>query len=331
MSTLEKRLEVLEAPHDQTGRRVYTDTERAAKLLWILAVKGPHYELLIEKFPQFARTEPNRVGGLLKIEESPCTGVQARRRQQTRLGFSEQLENGLPASATGGVNLFRKTRAVPGPFDIINRMAFKLSLIALVYPNAASDSGLNIDLLQRANAWLQRRNSGSRDDLLLIGTGFEDEPAFRAMLKSYGLANAEIAVIPPDEFDESDGTALGESVELIAARWISKHHSNAIPVVKWSELISDAAYPADGWWWAGLEAADDEQSSLAAILGELLPDAFNKQALTWATIIAECDGLNCDVEEHEAHEAAMQTVALARWLTGFDAATENNFLRLFRL
>ena len=36
---------------------VYTDTERAAKLLWILAVKGPHYELLIEKFPQFARPD----------------------------------------------------------------------------------------------------------------------------------------------------------------------------------------------------------------------------------------------------------------------------------
>ena len=204
-------------------------------------------------------------------------------------------------------------------------MAFNLSLIALVRPNTATDAGLNIDLLQRANAWLQRRNSGTRDDLLLIGAGFADEPAFRAMLKSYGLANAEIAVIPPDEFDESDGTALGECVELIAAGWISKHHSNAIPVCKWSELIYDAAYPADGWWWAGLEAADDEQSILADILGELLPDAFSKQALTWATIIAECDGLNCGGDEHEAHEAAMQTVTMARWLTGFDAATENNF------
>ena len=57
MPTLEKRLEQLEAPHDQTGRRVYTDTERAAKLLWILALKGPHYDRLIEKFPQFARTD----------------------------------------------------------------------------------------------------------------------------------------------------------------------------------------------------------------------------------------------------------------------------------
>jgi hypothetical protein len=57
MSTLEKRLEQLEAPFDQTGRRVYTDTERAAKLLWILAVKGPHYERLIAKFPEFAWTD----------------------------------------------------------------------------------------------------------------------------------------------------------------------------------------------------------------------------------------------------------------------------------
>lgn len=58
MSTIEKRLERLEAPHEQASRRAYTDTERAAKLMWILAVKGPHYERLIEKFPQFAWTEP---------------------------------------------------------------------------------------------------------------------------------------------------------------------------------------------------------------------------------------------------------------------------------
>lgn len=145
------------------------------------------------------------------------------------------------------------------------------------------------------------------------------------MLKPYGLASAEIAVIPADEFDESDATALGESVESIAASWITKHHGNAIPVVKWSELIPDAAYPADGWWWVGLEATDDEPSILADILGELLPDAFKKQAFTWATIIAECDGLSAYGEEHEVHEAAMKTVALVRWLTGFDAATENSF------
>ena len=58
MSTIEKRLERLEAPHEQASRGAYTDTERAAKLMWLLATKGPHYEQLIEKFPQFARTEP---------------------------------------------------------------------------------------------------------------------------------------------------------------------------------------------------------------------------------------------------------------------------------
>jgi hypothetical protein len=63
MPTLEKRLEQLEAPHVHAGRRVYTDTERAAKLMWLLATKGPHYERLIEKFPQFARADAQVLKG----------------------------------------------------------------------------------------------------------------------------------------------------------------------------------------------------------------------------------------------------------------------------
>ena len=55
MSTIEKRLERLEAPHEQASSRAYTDTERAAKLMWLLATKGPHYERLIEIFPEFAK------------------------------------------------------------------------------------------------------------------------------------------------------------------------------------------------------------------------------------------------------------------------------------
>lgn len=204
-------------------------------------------------------------------------------------------------------------------------MSFKLALITLVYPDVESDSGTNVALLQKANAWLQRRAANLSDSLLLIGVGFVDEPAFQAMLKPYGLASVEIDVIPPDEFDETHGAALAESVESIATRWISKHHDNAIPIVKWSELLPDAAYPIEGWWWVGLEAEDDEQSTLAAILNDLLPDAFKPQALTWATIISECEGLSPDGEEHERHEAAIKAVALARWLIGFDAATENNF------
>ncbi len=205
------------------------------------------------------------------------------------------------------------------------RMSFKLSLIALVYQSALTDLDLDPKLLHKANAWLQRRTAKASDDLLLIGVGFVDEPAFQAMLKPYGLTGANIDVIPPHEFDETDETALGDSVESIAASWIAKHHSSAIPVVKWGEFLPDANYPVDGWWWVGLEAKDDEQSSLAAILNDLLPDAFKPQALTWASIIYEFDGLSPDGEEHEIHDAAIKVVALARWLTGFDAATENNF------
>jgi hypothetical protein len=67
-------------------------------------------------------------------------------------------------------------------------MPFKLSLIALVYPYATSDSSFNVALLQRANAWLQRRNASVLDDLLLIGVGFADDSVFQSMLKPYGLA-----------------------------------------------------------------------------------------------------------------------------------------------
>ena len=72
-----------------------------------------------------------------------------------------------------------------------------------------------------------------------------------------------------------------------------------------------------------MEANDSEQRRLADLINELLPHAFKPQALTWATIINEGNGLSLEGEEHEAHEAAMTAVALSRWLTGFDAATED--------
>lgn len=204
-------------------------------------------------------------------------------------------------------------------------MSFKLALIALVYPNAASEANLDVSLLQKANAWLQRLAANKADDLFLIGVGFADEPSFLAKLKPYGLAFAKISVISPVELEDAIGSGLGEAVEPIAANWILNNHKSAIPLAKWDALLPDASYPVDGWWWVGLEAKGDDQSSFADILEELLPDAFKDQALTWATLFAEYYGSSAGGEEHEIHEAAMKTVALARWLVGFDAATGNNF------
>ena len=204
-------------------------------------------------------------------------------------------------------------------------MSFKLSLISLVYPTDSVASTLDVNLLQKANAWLQRRQANFADDFLLIGVGFIDETALRAMLKPYGLASAEVAWIAPEEFDPTDSDALGEAVSAIAESWISKRHGSAIPVADWKDFVPEVVYPTEAWWWIGLEANDDEQGGYAEMLMALLPDAFKDQALTWATLFAEYGDLNADGEEHETHEASMKALALARWLVGFDAATENNF------
>ena len=86
MSSLETRLEQFEVGNERLAKPFTTDTERAAKLLWILAVKGPHYERLIEKFPQFARADAkSTIAGLLKAEDSSCADVCRQAREDSRL------------------------------------------------------------------------------------------------------------------------------------------------------------------------------------------------------------------------------------------------------
>ena len=84
-------------------------------------------------------------------------------------------------------------------------MSFKLALVAVVHRTSAADDGKpSLVLLQGANAWLQRLAAGIQDDLFLIGVGFEDAPAFQAMLRPYGLANATIDVVPPEAEEDGD-------------------------------------------------------------------------------------------------------------------------------
>lgn len=203
-------------------------------------------------------------------------------------------------------------------------MTFKLAHIALIYQTEV-ESRVNVDLLKRANSWLQRRSDGFQDDLLLIGAGFADEPAFKLALKPYGLASASVSVIPPDDLDPSDGVALAESVESLSECWIASHHAGAIPIVDWRTLIPEAVYSLEGWWWSGLEAADDAHSDIADIVERLAPDSFKKQARTWATLLALTEGFSADPCEREAYVVTMHALALSRWLTGFDAAADNNF------
>lgn len=204
---------------------------------------------------------------------------------------------------------------------------FKLTLIALVHPQDLNATAYHTPLLQKANAWLQRCNLQAMDELLLIGVGFEEEQAFKAALKPYGLAGAHTALIPAADVDESDEEDWQASVGSLVGRWLAERHAGAIAVVDWTHLVPDTAYPWDGWWWAGVtaQAPETDLSDLTATLVELLPDAFKAQAATWAAILVHATGLRTTEDEAEAHEAMMQTVTLAYWLTGFDAATGNNF------
>jgi hypothetical protein len=84
------------------------------------------------------------------------------------------------------------------------------------------------------------------------------------------------------------------------------------------------------WWWVGLEAAGDPAVfDLANLLRVSAPEAFAAQAPTWLTVVAEAFGLELESDGHAAYEAAMTTVALTRWLIGFDAATENSSFNFY--
>ena len=167
-------------------------------------------------------------------------------------------------------------------------MAFKLSLVVVVYPPSNQDApGLAVGLLQKANAWLQRRNAGFNDDLVVAGIGFDDESDLKAMLKPYGLGEALLTVEHLDRPD--DKYELGECMSRVVSRFRS---SEAISVVNWKELVKDEFYPLDGWWWVGLESVEDEQASaLEVVIPNLLPDPFRQTAMTWAAIIAACTDL----------------------------------------
>ena len=201
-------------------------------------------------------------------------------------------------------------------------MTFKFSLVVSVYPPSRDvEASLGVELLQKANAWLQRCNAGFEDDLLVVGIGFKDQSDLKAMLKPYGLGEARLMVEHLDQND--DEYELGECMSGVVSRFRPRE---AVSVVNWTELVKDASYPLDGWWWVGVQSVDDQQASaLEVVIRNLVPDPFRQTAMTWAAIIAACMDLNALGEDHEVYEAHMTALTLARWLNGFDAATENNF------
>lgn len=205
-------------------------------------------------------------------------------------------------------------------------MPFKLALAAVVHCGEPGDDALpRLGLLQQANAWLQRLTSGTRDDLFLIGVGFEDVGAFRAMLEPYGLSGATMSVVTPDDAGLPDHGEWNEPVADLVESWIKHNHPAAIPVVNWRRFCDSQAYAACDWWWVGVEAADESDSGASQAVRELAPSSFASQASTWAAITVMAAGLEIDAADYLGYESGMTIATLGRWLTGFDAATGNNF------
>ena len=195
-----------------------------------------------------------------------------------------------------------------------------LALVFLV-SKAQGDSleALELDLLKRANGWLRRKQAGVHDSLLVVGDNFQSEEEFKDFLSPYGLVDADLAVIPASH-DEN----RGELVEAVVEPWLYKKHPTAVSFIEWSKYCDSGIYPKDGWWWAGVEAHDQELSSMYERMVDYVPYDFKKQAFTWLALLLEEKVKWLFESDAEDFEVCMLAISLSRWLTGFDAAAGNN-------
>ena len=176
-----------------------------------------------------------------------------------------------------------------------------------------------LELQTIATGWLRRKRAGFQDSLLLIGEEFPSEDAFKAFLKPYGLADADLAVIQ-DSYDE----VRGERMEAVVEPWLSGKHPAAVSFIEWSKYCDPDTYPPEGWWWVGVEAYEEELSSIYDRMAEFVPYAYKKQVSTWLAFILEEKVKWLFSSDAENFEVCMLAISLSRWLKGFDAVTGNN-------
>lgn len=188
-------------------------------------------------------------------------------------------------------------------------------------PAVASRSGHR--LYQLANAWLQRRADGCKDDLVLVGIGFADEDAMRTAVAPFGLRSASLLVAPANEDGEDSTRDTGELVCAELALHITKRHPGAIPLAAWPPALTGAAYPED-LWWMGAECSSEQSGSWADALKKMLPSAFDAQAAAWEAVLDAVGDLERE-GEMATFRAGLTVASAARWIWGFNAASENDF------
>lgn len=197
-------------------------------------------------------------------------------------------------------------------------------LVALVYHvSGEGKKGQELQLLKLANAWLQRKQAGESDHLLLIGVNFDSDEVFHNYVATYGLTEVDTATVTTEEGYED---ALGEDVENILSPWLSAKHPTAIGFLDWQKLINDNLYPEIDWWWTGIKGTGAEElSSILDGIDELLPSDFRTAKTTWLELLLQETGHWIFDSEEANYNVSMEALGLARWLEGFDAASENGF------
>jgi hypothetical protein len=175
------------------------------------------------------------------------------------------------------------------------------------------------DLLRIAIAWGERKEGGYPDALLIIGAGFESKETLQAFLTPYGLKDAELAT-----FSENYPEILAGEVENILNDWVYDKHRAAIPILQSMPKLRDSAYPTDGWWWMGIESAQEELSPIYSGMKKLLPTDFELSASTWLELLLDAKSIWLFESDRQDHETGLLALTLTRWLCGFDAITGNN-------
>lgn len=188
-------------------------------------------------------------------------------------------------------------------------------------PNAASAAGHR--LYQLANALLQRRTDGCKDDLVLVGIGFADEEAMRVAVAPFGLNSASLLVADIAGGDVETALDAGELIGLELELYIPKRHPGAIPLASWPPALAGAGYPGD-LWWMGMECLPEQSGSWADALQQMLPSAFEPQAAAWEAVLSAVEDLERD-GARATLLAGLVVASAARWLWGFSAVSDNDF------
>lgn len=178
-----------------------------------------------------------------------------------------------------------------------------------------------LTLLKLANSWLQRKNDGLRDGLLLIGVDFPSTEELRERVAPLGLGGADLEVVHLDE-----GEYLGEQVEPVLSSWLSAKHPSAVSFLNLKVIQGERAYPELDWWWTGVEAAPaDELSSIHEGMRQLLPADFKAQAPTWLELVMHDTPIGMFDSEQANFDVVMNALGISRWLNAYNEISENGY------